>query len=211
MKCLGWLLAVCLSTPVFADPAAPANAPAAVMPLNQILSSVEYFREGRQSGCGLRATGDTKDNVWLNVLITVFVKDTGATYGVIKVVARQVEMKDGVPLLRDGKMSYLSRGRINKAWIKPESGKQPLIHQNGESPHSDGYMASVEFASTMDLLVAMAREDFKVGLNRNEDQADEVYGFDQRLSQYEAKKLSTCMGNLRAQIAERQNQNQNSF
>lgn len=209
MRCLGWLLGVCLATPVFAEPAA--TAPAAVTPLNQILSSVEYFREGRQSGCGLRATGDTKDNVWLNVLVTVFVKDNGATYGVIKVVARQVEMKDGVPLLRDGRMSYLSRGRINRAWIKPESGNQPLIHQNGESPHSDGYMASVEFASTMDLLVAMAREDFKVGLNRNEDEADEVYAFDQRLSQYEAKKLSTCMGNLRTQITERQNQNKNSF
>lgn len=205
MRCLGWLFAACLSTPVFAG--AAAISPVAVVPLNQIFSSVEYFREGRQSGCGLRATGDTKDNVWLNVLITVFVKGNGATYGVIKVVARQVEMKDGVPLLRDGKMSYLSRGRINKAWIKPESGNQPLIHQNGESPHSDGYMASVEFASTMDLLVAMAREDFKVGLNRNEDEADEVYAFDQRLSQYEAKRLSTCMGNLRAQMTERQNQN----
>lgn len=207
MRCLGLLVGVLLSAPLLAEPAVTAVALATVTPLNQILSSVEYFREGRQSGCGLRATGDTKDNLWLNVLITVFVKDNGATYGVIKVVARQVEVKDGVPLLRDGKMSYVSRGRINKAWIKPESGKQPLIHQNGESPHSDGYMASVEFASTMELLVAIAREDFKVGMSRGEDEADEVYAFDQRLSQYEAKKLSTCMGNLRAQIEERKNRN----
>lgn len=205
MRYLGWILGVLLSGNLAADPVAPATAPEAVTPLNQILSSVEYFREGRQSGCGLRATGDTKDNVWLNVLITVFVKDNGATYGVVKVVARQVETKDGVPLLRDGKMSYVSRGRISKAWIKPDSGKQPLIHQNGESPHSDGYMATVEFASTMDLLVAMAREDFKVGLSREE--TDELYAFDQRLSQYEAKKLSTCMANLRAQIEERKIQN----
>lgn len=207
MKYFGLLFGVLFSTHLWAEPATLLLAPAAVTPLNQILSSVEYFREGRQSGCGLRATGDTRDNVWLNVLITVFVKDNGATYGVIKVVAREIEMKDGIPLLQDGKMSYVSRGRINKAWIKPESGKQPLIHQNGESPHSDGYMASVEFASTMDLLVAIAREDFKVGLNRNEDEVDEVYAFDQRLSQYESKKLSICMGNLRAQIEERKNQN----
>ncbi|MBI3222972.1 MAG: hypothetical protein HYZ46_07935 [Nitrosomonadales bacterium] len=205
MRYLGWVLGMLLSGNLAADPVVPAAVPDAVAPLNQILSSVEYFREGRQSGCGLRATGDTKDNIWLNVLVTVFVKDNGATYGVVKVVARQVEMKDGVPLLRDGKMSYLSRGRISKAWIQPQSGRQPLIHQNGESPHSDGYMATVEFASTMDLLVAMAREDFKVGLSR--DEADELYAFDQRLSQYEAKKLSTCMANLRAQIEERKIQN----
>lgn len=207
MRCLSFLVGVLLSPHLFAEPAMPFMASTAVTPLNQILSSVEYFREGRQSGCGIRATGDTKDNVWLNVLITVFVKDNGATYGVIKVVARQVDMKDGAPLLQDGKITYSTRGRINKAWIKPESGKQPLIHQNGESPHSDGYMTSVEFSSTMELLIAIAREDFNVGLNRNEEESDEVYAFDQRLSQYEAKKLSTCMGNLRAQIEERKNHN----
>lgn len=208
MKYSGLFLGLLLSAQVWAEPiTATVPAPAAVTPLNQILTSVEYFREGRQSGCGLRATGDTKEHVWLNVLITVFVRDNGSTYGVIKVVAKQINTKDGEPLLQQGKLSYSSHGRINKAWIKPASGKQPLIHQNGESPHSDGYMASVDFADTLELLIAMAREDFQVGLNIKEHEADEVFAFDQRLSQYEAKKLSNCMANLRTQIEARKHDN----
>jgi hypothetical protein len=63
--------------------------PTSVIPLNQNLAVVDYFGEGRQTGCGVRATGETKDNLWLNVLITVFLKETGSTFGVIKVVARK--------------------------------------------------------------------------------------------------------------------------
>lgn len=179
-----------------------AGSSAPVVPLNQKLAVVDYFDNGRQSGCGLRATGETRDDLWLNVLITVFMKETGASFGVIKVVARKVNVKDGVPVLQDGKITYANIGNIRKAWIKPDSGKEPLIYKNGESSHSDAYMVSAEFASTVDLLVAISQEGFRVGLNRNEDGPDEVFQFDKRLDQSEADKLSVCMKNLRAAMEE---------
>ncbi|MEO8342186.1 MAG: hypothetical protein ABI536_00055 [Gallionella sp.] len=190
------LFSMLLSAQALADSFIP------VVPLNQNLAVVDYFGEGRQTGCGLRATGETKDNLWLNVLITVFMKGTGATFGVIKVVARKVKVKNGVPLLRDGKITYADIGNIRKAWIKPASGKEPLIYKNGESSHSDAYMVSAEFASTVDLLVAISQENFQVGLNRNEDGTDEVFQFDKRLDKSEAGKLSACMKNLRTAMEE---------
>ena len=193
-----WILlfGVLLSARALADSSTPA------VPLNQNLAVVDYFSNGRQTGCGLRATGETKDDLWLNVLITVFRKETGATFGVIKVVARKVNTKDGVPLLKDGKITYADIGNIRKAWIKPESGKEPQINKNGESSHGDAYMVDTEFVGTVDLLVAMSRENFKVGLNRNEHEPDEIFQFDKRLDQDEANKLSICMKNLRAAIEE---------
>jgi hypothetical protein len=173
-----------------------------VIPLNQNLEAIDYFDDGRPTGCGLRATGETADHLWLNVLVTVFMKGTGSTFGVIKVVARQVNVKDGVPLLRDGKITYADLGKIRKAWIKPASGKEPLIYKNGESSHSDAYMVSAEFASTVDLMAAMSHENFKVGLNRNEQGPDEVFQFDKRPNQNEADKLSACMKNLRTAMEE---------
>jgi hypothetical protein len=196
MKYWVLLFGVLLSAHALADSSAP------VIPLNQNLAVVDYFGDGRQTGCGLRATGETKDDLWLNVLITVFMKGTGATFGVIKVVARKVNVKDGVPLLQDGKITYANIGKIRKAWIKPDSGKEPLIYKNGESSHSDAYMVSAEFASTVDLLVAISQESFKVGLNRNEDGPDDVFQFDKRLDQSEADKLSVCMKNLRTAMEE---------
>jgi hypothetical protein len=204
MKYSGFLFGALLSAHAFAD-ASPPLAPhshSPVIPLNQNLAVVDYFGDGRQTGCGLRATGETKDDLWLNVLVTVFMKGTGATFGVIKVVARKVNVKDGVPLLHDGKITYADIGNIRKAWIKPDSGKEPLIYKNGESSHSDAYMVSAEFASTVDLLVAMSQENFKVGLNRNEDGPDDVFQFDKRLDQSEADKLSVCMKNLRTAMEE---------
>lgn len=200
-----WVLLFCvlISAHALADSSAP------VTPLNQNLAVVDYFGDGQQTGCGLRATGETNDHVWLNVLITVFRKETGATFGVIKVVARKVNTKDGVPLLQDGKITYANIGKIRKAWIKPDSGKEPLIYKNGESSHSDAYMVNTEFASTVDLLVAMSQEDFKVGLNRNESGPDEIFLFDKRLGQDEAGKLSVCMKNLRAAMEE--NKSKQSF
>jgi hypothetical protein len=59
---------------------------------------------------------------------------------------------------------------------------------------------SAEFASTMDLLVAISQESFKVGLNRNEDGPDDVFQFDKRLDQSEADRLFSCMNNLRVAI-----------
>jgi hypothetical protein len=177
----------------------------AVIPLNQNLAVVDYFSNGWQTGCGLRATGETKDDLWLNVLITVFRKDTGATFGVIKVVARKVNTKDGVPLLKNGKITYVDLGNIRKAWIKPDSGEQPKINKNGESSHNDAYMVDTEFSSTVDLLRAMTQENFKVGLNRNDTGPDEIFQFDKRPSQDEIAKLSICMKNLRTALEEKKN------
>ncbi len=200
-----WILlfGVLLSALAFADPSTP------VVPLNQNLAVVDYFSDGRQTGCGLRATGETRDDLWLNVLITVFRKDTGATFGVIKIVARKVNTKDGAPLLKDGKITYADLGKIRKAWIRSDSGKQPMASKNGESSHSDAYMVDTEFTGTEELLLAMSQENFKVGLNRNDYGPDEIFQFDKRLSPDEATKLSVCMKNLRTAMEE--NKNKQSF
>ena len=196
MKYWVLLLGMLLSAHALADSSAP------VVPLNQKLAVVDYFDNGRQSGCGLRATGETRDDLWLNVLITVFMKETGSAFGVIKVVARKVNTKDGIPLLQDGKITYADIGNIRKAWIKSYSGKEPLIYKNGESSHGDAYMVTADFSSTVDMLVAILQESFKVGLNRNETGHDEVFQFDKQLGKDEAYKLSTCMNNLRAAMEE---------
>ncbi len=202
MNYLFFLFLTLLSAHAFADTSPPAASHSPVIPLNQNLAVVDYFDDGRQSGCGLRATGETSDHLWLNVLVTVFVKGTGATFGVIKVVARKVNTKDGVPLLQDGKISYANIGNIRKAWIRPDSGKGALTDKSGESSHGDAYMVSAEFASTVDLLVAISHESFKVGLNRNEHGPDDVFQFDKRLDRSAADKLSVCMKNLRAAMQE---------
>jgi hypothetical protein len=173
-----------------------------IIPLNQKLTVVDYSENGRQSGCGLRATGETKDNLKLNVLVTVFMKETGAAFGVVKVVARKVNTKNGVPLLQDGKITYASLGNIRKAWIKSYSGKEPLIYKNGESSHGDAYMVTADFSSTVDLFVAILQESFRVGLNRNEDGPDDVFQFDKQLDKDEGYKLSVCMKNLKTVMDE---------
>ena len=193
-----WILFFSMLLPVqtLADSITP------VIPLNQNIAVVDYFGDGRQTGCGLRVTGETTDDLWLNVLITVFMKGTGASFGVIKVVARKVNVKNGVPVLQNGKITYANFGKIHKAWIKPDSGKEPLIYKNGESSHSDAYMVTAEFASTVELLYAISQESFKVGLNRKIDGPDDIFLFDKRLGQSESDKLSVCMKNLRAVIEE---------
>ena len=173
-----------------------------VIPLKQNLASVEYFNSGRQSGCGLRITGETRDDIWLNVLITVFLKDTGDTFGAVKIVARKVEMENGKPLYRNGRITYLDMGKIRRAWIKPDSRELPVVYETGGPSHSDAYMATVEFAGTMDLLVSISRESFKVGINRGAGKLEEIYQFDQRIGQDEAGNLSVCMNNLRSEIEE---------
>lgn len=173
-----------------------------VVPLNQNLTAVEYLKDGRQSGCGLRITGESRDDIWLNVLITVFMKESGVKFGVAKFVARKVEMKGGKPLLRDGRISYLDIGNIRSAWIKPDAEELPTSYESGGPSHTDAYMATVEFAGTMDLLVAISQQSFKVGLNRGGGRLDEIYQFDQVVGRDEAGKLSVCMKNLRAEIEE---------
>jgi hypothetical protein len=171
-----------------------------VVPLNQDLVTVDYMKDGKQSGCGLRATGSTRDDVWLNVLVNVFMQEPGVTFGMLKVVARKINMENGAPVLQNGKLSYSSIGKIRKAWIRTDSGVQPTFYRNGESSHSDGYMTSMEFASTMELLSAITHTSFLVALVRNEDGTPDVFRFDKKISPAEAEKLSVCMKNLRDNI-----------
>jgi hypothetical protein len=201
---IGFLFFVLLPFLAYAEPTPPIYPPLSVaeIPQKQNLEAVDYSSGGRQTGCGLRATGVTKDDMWLNVLITVFRKETGTTFGVIKVVARKANMKDGAPVLQDGKMTFSELGKIQKAWIRSDSGKQAFVYKNGESLHSDAYMVNTEFASTLDLLVAISQENFTVGLNRNESGPDQIFQFDKRPERDGAGKLSACMNNLRAAIEE---------
>ncbi len=195
IKTLVVLLCMLLATQAHAE---ASSAPA--VPMNQDLAVIDYFGNGQQTGCGLRATGETGDHLWLNVLVTVFMKETGSSFGVIKIVARKVDTKDDIPLLHDGKIGYVDIGRIRDAWIKTATGKMPLIDKNGEASHSDAYMVTSEFASTVELLLAISRESFQVGIDRNGEYPDAVYQFDQRLAQDKADKLSVCMQNLRDEI-----------
>ncbi len=179
---------------------ASAGTIATTIPLNQNLAAVGYAKNGMQSGCGLRATGSTKDDIWLNVLIDVFMQENGVTFGMFKVVANKVKMKDGAPVMRNGKLVYSSIGKIHKAWIRTDSGKQPVIYKNGESSHSDGYMTSMEFSSTMELLSAIQQNSFLVAYVKNENGIPDVFRFNQKISPLESKKLSICMKNLRDTI-----------
>jgi hypothetical protein len=70
-------------------------------------------------------------------------------------------------------------------------------------------MVTTEFSGTVDLLLAISQEKFKVGLNRSDDEPDEVFQFDRRISQVDAGKLSVCMNNLRGEIE--QNKRNNTF
>jgi len=197
LKTFIWVL---VFWPVFSTAAPHDILIPAVVPQNQNMATVDYFKDGRQSGCGLRITGDAPGDLWLNVLITVFMKESGSTFGVIKIVARKVEMKDSKPVLRDGGISYLDIGNIQRAWIKPDTEKFPVTYENGGPSHSDAYMATVEFTGTMDLLIAISQQTFKVGLNRGGGRLDEIYQFDKGIGQSEAGRLSVCMANLRAEI-----------
>lgn len=201
--------AVLLSAHAYAEPAPSTAQDGVEIPQNQNLAVVDYFSDGRQTGCGLRATGETVDGLRLNVLITVFQKEAGPTFGVIKVVARKANMKDGAPVMQDGQIADSSLGKIQKAWVTSGSGKQAFIYKDGGSSHSDAYMVNTEFSSTVDLLLAMSRENFKVGLNRDESGPDEIFQFDKRLDRNESAKLSLCMKKLRTAMEE--NKSRESF
>jgi len=175
-----------------------------IIPLKQNLTAVEYFNLGRQSGCGLRITGETQDDIWINVLITVFLKESGDNFGAVKIVARKVETENGNLKFRDGRITYLDIGKIRRAWIKPDSRELPVVYEGAGPSHNDAYMATVEFANTMDLIISISEESFRVGINRAAGKVDEIYQFDPRISSEEAGKLSLCMTNLRDEIKESQ-------
>jgi hypothetical protein len=197
-----FFMTILLSTNVFATPNTTSPA------LHQNLVSVDYTSNGKQSGCGLRATADNKDELSLNALITVFVKDTGATFGVIKVVARKINTKNGAPVLKHGNMTYLNLGKISTVWIQPDSVNKPKVYDQGSS-HNDGYMETVDFNSTADLLLLLSQENFKIGFNYHQGQPDVVFTFNQWMDRREGNAFAACMANLNNVIEE--NKKQQSF
>lgn len=174
-----------------------ASPPVPAIPQSQYLTSVDYAKEGEQTGCGLRIIGETKDNLWINVLVSVFTRESGTLYGMFKVVARKITMKDGEPLMQNGKTMYSSIGQIHKAWIRTGSGIQARIHEGGDSPHNDGYMAALDFDNAVKLLIALPQEDFMVGFSKMGSGAEEIFEFNKRMPKDEASKLSACMKELR--------------
>lgn len=188
-----------------AAPAPPLSQLPPVIPTHQELAAVDYFRDGKPTGCGLRITAEAEEDLWLNVLISVFLNGEGSTFGIFKVSAKKMNMKDGAPLIKDGRLTYTSIGKIHKAWLRTRSGLQPNLDKNGELTHSDGYMAPMGFASSMDLLAAIPQASFRVGLNKNEGDAEEIYEFDKRIELKDANKLLACMKNLRNAVEENRN------
>ncbi len=197
MKHLVFIIGAFLSAHALADPPLP------VIPLIQSLTSVDFTKEGKQTGCGLTIIGETGDNLWINVLVSVFTRESGALYGVFKVVAKRIIMQDGKPLVENGKVMYSSIGKIHKGWMKTDSGIQPVIHEGRESPHNDGYIAALEFDNAARLLIALPQENFMVGFSKIEDGSMETFEFNKRITPGEADKLSACMKNLRGTHEER--------
>ena len=173
-----------------------ANPPSPVVALNQYQAAIGYFRNGEQSGCGLRITGETKDNLWINALVMVSMKDSGMLFGMFKVDAKRIIMRDGKPLIQDGKLRYTSAGKIRKGWIKTDAGIHFLANENGGSPHNEGYMAPMEWDTAINLLIAIPLANFRIGFTKNEDETEDVYEFNERITQNEADRLSSCMKNL---------------
>ena len=190
MKYLGFFLGTFLPVQVLSSPLPP------VVPLNQYQAALGFFRNGEQSGCGLRITGETKDDLWISAMVIASMKESGALYGIFKIDIKKIITKDGKPLIRDGKVMYSSAGKIQEGWIRTESGAQFLADKNAGSPHNDGYMAPMEFDNAMNLLIAIPQVNFRVGLSKKEGETEEVYEFNERITQDEADKLSSCMKNL---------------
>lgn len=167
------------------------------VPVNQYQAALNFFRNGEQSGCGLRITGETKDDLWITTLIIVSMKESGALYGVFKIDVKKIITKDGKPLIQDGKLMYSSAGKIREGWIKTDSGVQFLANKNVGGPHNEGYLAPMEFDNAISLLIAIPKVNFRIGFSRKEDETEQVYEFNRRIAQDEADRLSSCMRNLR--------------
>ncbi len=191
MKYLAFLSGVFLSAHAVASPPTP------TIPQNQYLEALYYSRAGQQTGCGLRITGETKDNLWINVLVSVSMKESGALFGIFKLTVKKIIMRNGEPLIQDGKVMYSSIGNIHKGWIKTDAGVQLIATQDAEYFHNDGYMASMEFYKAMELLISMPQTNFRVGYTKKEDGSEKAFAFNQRITQDEADKLSSCMKSLR--------------
>jgi hypothetical protein len=170
-----------------------AGTPAVEMLPEQDLMAVEYPGSGR---CGLRAIGIARDRLWINVLVTAFAIDGKAPFGMFKVVARKIDMENGVPEVEGSKIKRSSIGRIYDAWIKTESGEQLLFYKGQESPHNDGFMSPVDFNSAVILMEAIPQMNFRVGFSREKGGPSEIYEFSKRMMEGDAQKLAACLKNL---------------
>lgn len=187
MRFFSVLCGMLLSALAFADQTATELLP------EQDLMAVEYPGDGR---CGLRAIGITRDQLWINVLITAFVPNGRTPFGMFKVVARRIDMENGVAEVEGGKIKRSSIGRIYDAWIKSETGEQLLFFKGQESPHNDGYMSPVDFNSAVMLMQAIPQMNFRVGFSRQQGGPGEVYEFNKRITEGDAQKLSACLKDL---------------
>src|ERR1019366_1999060 len=79
MKYSGFLFGALLSAHAFADTSPPVATHPPIIPVDQYLAVVDYLGDGQQPGCGLRRTGEVKDDLWLCVLITDSTKGTAVT------------------------------------------------------------------------------------------------------------------------------------
>ncbi|MES1980918.1 MAG: hypothetical protein V4443_00445 [Pseudomonadota bacterium] len=161
----------------------------------QELTALDYFKHGRQSGCGIRTTAVAADDRSINVLLSVFSNEAGPPFGMFKVVVRKM-INNGEPL-QDGKPGYSSIGKIHYAWLKTAGGAELSPNKNETASHGEGYMTSLKFSSAMDMLGAIAQTDFTIGISTDQQAPDTVFAFNQRISQNEAGKLFICMKNLR--------------
>lgn len=183
------LLMMCIVLPVSA-----LAAPAILQ--SQRLAVVEYARSGEQSGCGLRATGDTREGLHVDMLLNVFAEETRGRFGMFKVVVRKASLPDGVPHPEDGRGGTVI-GKISRAWLKTASGTKTVIHEGLHSLHNDGYMARLEFDNAAKLLAGIAQTDFRVMYSMEGAGAENTLLFNQRISPGEAGKLTVCMKRLR--------------
>ncbi|MBI5437285.1 MAG: hypothetical protein HY937_09300 [Nitrosomonadales bacterium] len=71
------------------------------------------------------------------------------------------------------------------------------LNKDCEYLHNDGYMAVMEFDNAMDLLIVIPQTTFKAGFSNKESGSEKVFEFNQRITQDEAGKLSSCVKNLR--------------
>lgn len=191
MKLLFFVIGMLFPLLASATPTSP------VIPLNQNLAVVEYARNGEQTGCGLRATGETGDGLWVDMLLSVFTRESGELFGMFKLVISKINRPDGAPLLRDGQMTYSSAGKILGAGLKSGGGVQLMIHQDRVASHNDGYMATLEPDNAMELLVAISQTDFRVRYSMSASGPEQVLEFNKRIIAVEASKLYACMSELR--------------
>jgi hypothetical protein len=182
---------------LFLPARALADPPAPTVLQSQYLAAIEYAKGGGPTGCGLRATGETGTGLWVDVLLNVFAREPGEMFGMFKVVVRKINLRDGAPVLQDGRITYSSIGKIYKARMKTGSGTKTAIREGLDSPHNDGYMARLEFDNAIALLAEMPQSGFRVAYSTASNGPEEAIEFNRRITSGEARKLSACMNKLR--------------